>query len=1507
MGITTNKEFQNKGMYIPETEHDACGMGFVADISGRKSHQILKEALEVLVHMEHRGAIGADPKTGDGAGVLTQIPHEFFVKVLKPLNIELPVPGEYGVGMIFLPKGNEKNQKKLLNIFEKNCKKAHLEILGYRDVPTDNSDLGEGSLSLEPDIKQVFVKIKKPGKKDKLDIKLYLTRRRTEIQTAKSNIPMKDDFYFASFASSTIVYKGMLLAEQVEKYYLDLQDQDYKVAIATMHSRFATNVLPKWKLAQPFRYLSHNGEINTVIGNRKWLRARESAFKHPEFGQDLKDVYPVTSSEVSDTASLDNAMEFFGYMGREIPHVLMMMIPEVWEGKDFISEEKKAFYEYHAMLMEPWDGPAAIVSTDGVQVGAVLDRNGLRPSRYIITKSGKLIVSSEVGALNIDPADIKKSGRLQPGMMLLLDTKEGRIIEDNEIKNDFATRHTYKEWLNKHKKTLDDFTRGKEKEFEKGDELFYLQRVFGYTDEDKTVILKDMIEMGKEPIGSMGNDTPLSVLSNKPKLLFTYFKQLFAQVTNPPIDPIRESCVMSLVNFLGQERNILFPDEYNARRIKIQRPVLTKKEFHKIEAFDSDFKSKTLSVLFKAQNNSLEKAVEKLCTDAIKAINDGYDIIILSDRGVSKEMAAIPALLAVSAVHIYTVRAGIRKRASIILESAEIREVDHYAVLAGFGCDAVYPYLAYATVESMIEEGEIDVTLTKEQGINNYIKAIDAGLLKIFSKMGISTFQSYQAAQIFEPIGLKMEFVEKYFEGVKSRIGGIGIEELEQETLMRHNQAYLPTNTFVNILDWGGEYQWKRHGEYHLWNPETIFHMQQAIRTPSVEHWDKFSELINNQKGKHVTLRSLLKFKKAKPVPIDEVEPASEIVKRFCVSAMSFGSISKEAHETMVIAMNKLGAMSNSGEGGEDPIRFKPYPNGDFARSTVKQVASGRFGVTSHYLVNGTEMQIKMAQGAKPGEGGHLPGHKVNEVIASVRNSMPGVSLISPPPHHDIYSIEDLAQLIYDLKNVNPDNRVSVKLVSEIGVGTIAAGVAKGHADMILISGYDGGTGASPQSSIKHAGLPWELGISETHQVLIMNKLRSRVRLQVDGQLRTGRDVVIGAMLGAEEFGFGTASLIAVGCVMMRKCQKNLCPVGIATQRPELRKKFAGNVDHVVNYFMFVAEEARKIMGELGIRKFDELIGRTDLLELKDTSWHFKAKGIDLSRILYMPEVKSHEEQYCNISQDHGLEHVLDRKLIKLAQPAIQRKEKVNLDFEIKNINRATGTMLGGEISKKHGKQGLPEETITVNFEGYAGQSFGAFLVNGITFNLHGQANDYVGKGMSGGRIVIRPHEKTEIVAEENIIVGNTLLYGATGGEVFIRGVAGERFAVRNSGCYAVVEGIGDHGCEYMTGGRVVILGNTGINFGAGMSGGIAYVLDENGDFKSKVNKEMIDFEELSAGDEKLIIEMIEKHYKYTKSDLAKRVLSNQTDFIKKFVKIMPIEYKRVLEERETIERAKGA
>ena len=1499
-------EFERRGLYSSLNEHDNCGMGFVANISGKKTHDIVRDAIQSLVHMEHRGAVGADPKTGDGAGVMVQIPHDFFVKELKALGVSLPKEGEYGVGMLFLPKNEPKSEETLLKIFEKNCKRAGLKILGYRNVPTDNSDLGIASGKSEPIVRQVFL-VLDTGDKAKLEMELFLTRRRTELEIVKTKIDFKEDFYFCSLSSKTIVYKGMLLSAQVEEYYPDLKDEDFKTAIALVHSRFSTNTLPSWKLAQPFRFLCHNGEINTIIGNRKWMRARESTMDHDAFKEELKDLYPVTTSDLSDTASLDNGMEFFANMGREIPHVLMMMIPEVWQTKPEMPQEKKDFYEFHATMMEPWDGPAAVVITDGRYVGATLDRNGLRPSRYIKTKSGKLIVASEVGTVDVEPDDIEESGRLKPGMMLLLDTKEGKIIDDAELKHEYASAKPYGEWINKHRKMISDFPKGNEEAFISGDDLFTQQRMFGYTDEDKVVVLKEMAETAKEPIGSMGNDTPLSVLSNNPKMFFTYFKQLFAQVTNPPIDPIRERVVMSLTNYLGQERNILKPTELNARRIRIDSPILTREDFHRLEKLDGDFKSKKLSILFDAKEGSMEKALESLCKNAIKAIEDGYDILILSDKGACDKKAAIPSLLAVSAVHIYTVRAGNRKRASLILETAEAREVAHFAVLSGFGVDAVYPYLAYSTINEMVLEGELDVQITSEEAILNYIKSCDDGLLKIFSKMGISTFQSYQGAQIFEAIGLKMEFVNKYFEGIQSRIEGIGIKEVERETLERHRSVSKKISSIGNLLLVGGEYQWRRHGEIHLWNPETIFNMHMAIRTQSFEHWNKFCELVDNQDKKHVTIRSLLNFKKVKSIPIEEVESAASIVKRFCVSAMSFGAISKEAHESLAIAMNRLGAMANSGEGGEDPIRFKPYPNGDLARTTCKQVASGRFGVSSYYLVNGDEMQIKMAQGAKPGEGGHLPGHKVDDVIAAVRNSTPGVSLISPPPHHDIYSIEDLAQLIFDLKNVNPGGRVSVKLVSEIGVGTIASGVAKGHADMILISGADGGTGASPQSSIKHAGLPWELGISETHQSLILNELRSRVSLQVDGQLRTGRDVVMGALLGAEEFGFGTAALISVGCVMMRKCQKNVCPVGVATQRPELREKFLGHVEHAVNYFMFVAEDVRRYMASLGIKTFNELIGRTDLLEMKDLSWHYKAKGVDLSKILYRPNIKDQKDVYKTTSQDHGIDKILDRELIKLAAPALENKTKVSHDLRIMNINRSAATMLSGLISKKYEKKGLPEDTITFNFEGYAGQSFGGFLVNGVTLNLTGQANDYVGKGMSGGRIVIKPNEKSDFDPSKNIMAGNTILYGATGGELFIRGVAGERFAVRNSGTNAVVEGLGDHGCEYMTGGRVVVIGETGVNFAAGMSGGIAYVYDKISKFDIRVNKDMVELEKLESSDESTIKDLLLKHVKYTSSPVAKEILDNWDASKRNFIKVMPVEYKRVLSELAAIERAKGA
>ncbi len=1487
-----------QGLYDPAYEHDSCGVGFVVQVNGEKSQHIVKQGLTVLNNLSHRGAQGADPKTGDGAGVLIQLPDVFFRQELARQGVSLPGLGQYATGMVFLPQ-DEKDRAFCLDAFQRLAETENLEILAWRDVPVDYSAIGHTAQEVAPLIRQVFI-LKPKYVKDALEFerKLYILRRIVEKEVRSSGISEKKSFYISSLSSRTIIYKGLLMAGQLESFYHDLRDERIISALALVHSRYSTNTFPTWDLSQPFRFLAHNGEINTLRGNINWMSARQSSLSSNSFGKEIEKLFPVIVPGGSDSAALDNMMEFLLLSGRPLPHVMMMLIPEAWENDALMEEEKRAFYEYQSAVMEPWDGPAAVAFTDGASIGAILDRNGLRPARYLVTKSGLVVMASETGVLDFQPNEILHKGRLQPGKMFLVDTEQGRIIDDNEVKRRIYRAKPYNIWVKNQVVRLEELEKKVKPKTISSDELLSLQQAFGYTREDLKILMVPMAETAHEPTGSMGSDMPLAVLSNFPQPMFNYFKQLFAQVTNPPIDPIREELVMSLQGFLGAQKNLCDESETHCRLIRYKQPVLLNEELEKLRSInEKGFRAKTLSLLFDAKAGSLKSALDKLCREASEAIKSGYNLIILSDRGVDDKNAAIPSVLAVAAVHHHLVRETTRMQASLIIETGEAREVMHFALLLGYGANAINPYLVYETLLDLQRKGETLIGIEPSEIIANYIEAVDKGILKIFSKMGISTLQSYCGAQIFEALGLGKEIIERYFTGTTSRIGGVDLAVIQKEVLLRHKAGFPDRTVQPPLLPVGGWYQYRRDGEYHLWNPDTITALQQAIRNEDYNKFRQFTDLINNQAGHLTTLRSLLKFKKGNPVPIDEVEPVKDIVKRFATGAMSFGSISKEAHEAMAIAMNRLGGMSNCGEGGEDPDRYAPLPNGDSKRSKVKQVASGRFGVNSHYLVNADELQIKMAQGAKPGEGGQLPGHKVDVIVAKIRHSTPGVMLISPPPHHDIYSIEDLAQLIFDLKNANPRARISVKLVSEIGVGTIAAGVAKGHAEMILISGYDGGTGASPLSSIKHAGLPWELGLSETHQVLVMNDLRGRVRLQTDGQLRTGKDVVVAAMLGAEEFGFATTALISLGCVMLRHCHLNTCAVGIATQDPQLRCRFKGAPEHIVTYFTFLATQVREIMAELGFRSMDELIGRVDMLEVEDCLRHWKSKDVDFANILFKPKVSAGVALRCVQPQDYGLDKALDLKLLEQSQPALESGKRVKISMEIKNTNRTVGAMLSGEISRRYADKGLPEDTIQVFFKGSAGQSFGAFGARGLSLYLEGDANDYLGKGLSGARIVVVPSKESTFKPEENVIVGNTVLYGATEGEVFIRGEAGERFCVRNSGVNAVVEGLGDHGCEYMTGGRVVVIGKTGRNFAAGMSGGIAYVYDEDGNFRKRCNTEMVELSEVrNEQDIVTVWGLLGKHIKYTDSAYAKSILHNWERELKKFVKVLPYEYKRVLE-----------
>ncbi|MDO7907190.1 glutamate synthase large subunit [Paenibacillus sp. JX-17] len=1497
-----------QGLYDPQFEKDACGMGFVAHIKGKPSHQIVQQALTMLVNMEHRGGQGSEPNSGDGAGLMMQIPHHFFKEELAEQGVSLPEPGRYGVGMLFLSTDEavrSRHEQRLIGIIEEEGQ----QVLGFRDVPTYDEMLGVSAKAAKPHVRQVFIG-RSAELKDDMDFerKLYLIRRRAELAIRYSDDEEHGStFYVSSLSCRKVVYKGMLTTEQVGQFYLDLQDARVESAIALIHSRFSTNTFPSWERAHPYRFMIHNGEINTMRGNVNWMHARQSLFKSEVFGDDLAKVKPVINPDGSDTAMFDNTFEFLYLSGRSLPHVAMMMVPEPWSNHEGMDPAKRAFYEYHSTLMEPWDGPAAMAFTDGIQIGAILDRNGLRPARYYVTKDDVIALSSEAGVLDFAPEDILYKDRLRPGRMLLVDTKEGRIISDEEVKAQIAAERPYQQWLDEHLVNLDELPESTFLPEPKHDNVNQLQLAFGYTFEELRKLLEPMATTGAEPIGSMGYDAPLAVLSDKPQRLYNYFKQMFAQVTNPPIDSIREEIVTATGTTIGPERNLLDPEPESCRQIRLDTPVLSNEDFAKIRhVHRPGFKSMTIPIFFPASEGAegLRSAMEGMFEAADRVIEKGHNILILSDRGMDRENAAIPALLAVSGLHHHLIKQGTRTKVSILLESGEPRDIHHFALLLGYGVSAVNPYLAFETMDDMIQQGMLR-GVSHEKAVKNFIKAVTKGVTKILSKMGISTIQSYRGAQIFEAVGLKEEFVNKYFTWTPSRIGGIGLEEVAAEALVHHNRAFTDKDGNDKVLDSGGDYQWRSDGEDHLFNPQTIHLLQKAVRTGDYETYKKYAKLVQGENEQRLTLRSMLKLKPAGPaVPLSEVESAESIMRRFKTGAMSFGSISKEAHEDLAIAMNRIGGKSNTGEGGEDPSRFKPDANGDLRRSAIKQVASGRFGVTSNYLVNADEIQIKMAQGAKPGEGGQLPGRKVYPWVAEVRGSTPGVGLISPPPHHDIYSIEDLAELIYDLKNSNPRADINVKLVSEVGVGTIAAGVAKGRADIILVSGYDGGTGASPQGSIRHAGLPWELGLAETHQTLILNNLRDRVVLETDGKMLSGRDLAVAALLGAEEYGFSTAPLIALGCIMMRVCQMDTCPVGVATQNPELRKNYMGDPVHVVNFMRFVAEDVREWMAELGFRTIQEMVGRTDCLDSEEAVAHWKKKGLDLSPMLYTPELPEGSTRYRTKRQNHGLEHTLDMKeLLPLAAPALERGELVEARLPITNVDRAVGTILGSEVTRKYGAEGLPEDTIQFTFTGSAGQSFGAFVPKGITLTVEGDSNDYVGKGLSGGKVIVKPSPRATFKAEENIIIGNTALYGATSGEAYINGIAGERFAVRNSGAKVVVEGVGDHGCEYMTGGRVIVLGETGRNFAAGMSGGIAYVYDPEGKFLDRCNLEMVLLERLEDEDEANEVRgLIQRHNIFTGSERGQQVLEQWETARSQFVRVIPKDFKKMMEQIERVQ-----
>ncbi len=1539
------KAIQN-GVYNPSNEHDACGIGFVANIKNNASHQIVKDGLAILENLTHRGAVGADPKAGDGCGILTQIPDEFLRKISKELDFDLPKLGEYGVGNMFLPK-NDKKRADYIEKIKNLISEENLEIISMRDIPVNNQGLGYSVKPTEPLHIQLFIKsgVALPDQ-DSFERKLFVLRKRIYSTFMGETDKPIEDFYMCSLSSRTLLYKGMLLADQLSEYFLDLNDKAFKSSLALVHQRFSTNTFPTWSLAQPFRMICHNGEINTLRGNVNWLKARLATLKSDLLGDDIKKIWPIVVDGASDSACFDNVLELLVNSGYSISHAMMTMIPEAWTGNNIMPPNRKAFYEHQASMMEPWDGPAAIAFTDGKQIGATLDRNGLRPARYFITDDDRVVLSSEMGVLPVKEENIIEKWRLQPGKMLLIDLEKGQIIADDVIKEEMANAHPYEEWLSNSQIILEDLPPANQGTQYVNKDLLSLQKTFGYTQEDLKFLLSPMAATGQEGIGSMGNDTPISSLSDKSKSLFTYFKQLFAQVTNPPIDPIREELVMSLVSFIGPRPNLLDPHKNSTlKRLEVRQPILTNEDLEKIryvsELSENYFRARTLDITFANDPSGvdLEDVLLKLCEKAEAKVKDGNNIIILSDRYTSDNRVPIPSLLATSAVHHYLIKKGLRTSVGIVVETGEAREVHHFCTLAGYGAEAINPYLAFETIEQI--RTSLDENISKEESQKRFIKAIDKGILKVMSKMGISTYQSYCGAQIFDAIGLDQSVIDKYFTGTHSKIGGMSIDDIAKESVARHESAYNSPDILKITLDIGGEYTQRNRGEDHAWNYNTISALQHAVRGNAQDEYNRYANEINEQDKRLLTIRGLMKIKKAeednrKSLTIDEVEPAKEIVKRFATGAMSFGSISREAHTNLAIAMNRIGGKSNTGEGGEEVDRFIPMSNGDSMRSAIKQVASGRFGVTAEYLTNSDMIQIKMAQGAKPGEGGQLPGHKVDAVIAKVRYSTPGVGLISPPPHHDIYSIEDLAQLIYDLKNANQEAQISVKLVSEVGVGTVAAGVAKAKSDHVTISGYEGGTGASPLTSIKHAGSPWEIGISETHQTLVLNKLRNRISVQVDGGLRTGRDVIIGALLGADEFGFSTAPLIASGCVMMRKCHLNTCPVGIATQDPELRKRFTGAPEHVVNYFFFVAEEVRKYMAEMGFKTFNEMIGQSQMLDKKDVISQWKAKGIDLSKILYKPETEVNEKLYNCEVQDHNLSSVLDVDLIKESKNALDKQEPVFIEKIITNVDRTTGAMLSNQIAKKYGHKGLSEDTIHIKFMGTSGQSFGAFVSHGVTMELVGEANDYVGKGLSGGKLIIYPNSKSKINPNNSMIVGNTVLYGAISGECYFRGIAGERFAVRNSGAIAVIEGTGDHGCEYMTGGCVVVLGKTGRNFAAGMSGGVAYVLDEDGEFNKRCNLSMVELEPIASEDDLLerlhhhggdletkgkvdvlksmtkfdderIYKLVSNHFNYTNSEKAKQILDNWEKYLPKFVKVMPVDYRRALLELEgkTLETVK--
>ncbi len=1499
-----------QGLYDPRFEHDACGVGFVVNIKGEKSHEIIEQALTVLQNLDHRGACGCEENTGDGAGILMQIPHAFLKDACAGLGFQLPDPGEYGVGMIFLPDHRSQRRQ-----FEKTIEKIITEegqkCLGWRKVPTDNMYLGDTAKECEPFVRQVFIGRGAAVTDDlTFERKLYVIRRRAENAIRYARLPGGDFFYIPSLSGRTLIYKGMLTARQVVTFYPDLSDPLVETAIAVVHSRFSTNTFPSWGRAHPYRYLIHNGEINTLRGNENWMHARQGMLASELFGEDLKKLFPIIQEDGSDSAKFDNCLEFLALSGRSLPHAVMMMIPEPWENHESMDEKKRAFYEYHSSLMEPWDGPASIAFTDGLVVGAVLDRNGLRPSRYYVTKDDLVIMASEVGVLDIPPERILEKRRLQPGRMFLVDTSEGRIISDEEIKQEMASARPYGQWLKDNQVRFADLPSLAETEPAVNHQTtLHRMQAFGYNFEDLRVNIGPMAQNSIQPVGSMGTDTPLAVLSDKPQLLYNYFKQLFAQVTNPPIDPIREELITSTTLIIGSEGNLVAPTPESCRQLRLPEPILKNSDMEKLRRIDEPgIKSTTLPILFNVHEGKagLEHALDELFAAVDQAIANGTTILILSDKGVDRTHAPIPALLATSGLHHHLIRGGTRTRVGLVLETGEPREVHHFCLLIGYGAQAINPYLIYDCLNDMIHEGMLP-NLSYKDAVKGYDKAVYKGVVKVMAKMGISTIKSYCGAQIFEAVGLGQELVDKYFTWTPSRVGGIGLDQIAREVQQQHARAFPTYPLNGHTLDVYGQYQYRKDGELHLFNPRTIHLLQKACRSNEYKTFKEYTRLIDDQAERLATLRGLMQLKYApRSVPIDEVEPVDEIVKRFKTGAMSYGSISKEAHEALAIAMNRIGGKSNTGEGGEDPARYIPESNGDSKNSAIKQVASGRFGVTSYYLTQARELQIKMAQGAKPGEGGELPGRKVYPWIAKVRHSTPGVGLISPPPHHDIYSIEDLAQLIHDLKNANHHARISVKLVSEIGVGTIAAGVAKGHADVVLISGHDGGTGASPQTSIKHAGLPWELGLAETHQTLVLNNLRSRIAVETDGQLKTGRDVVIAALLGAEEFGFATTALVTLGCIMMRVCHLDTCPVGVATQNPELRQKFTGDPAHVVNFMRFIAQEMREYMAELGFRTVNEMVGRSDRLEARRAVEHWKAKGLDCSAILYQPRIGPEVGRYCQIEQNHGLENALDNQvLLDLAAPALERKEKVKAKLDIRNTNRVVGTILGSEVTRRFGPQGLPEDTIHFHFQGSAGQSFGAFVPSGMTLELEGDANDYFGKGLSGGKIILYPPEGSTFTPEENIIVGNVAFYGATNGEAYIRGMAGERFCVRNSGVRAVIEGVGDHACEYMTGGRVIVIGKTGRNFAAGMSGGIAYVLDEDGTMKSRCNFETVALERLDERDLQEVEEMLKRHAIYTRSARAWQLLALWQETAAKFVKVMPRDYRRVLEELQRAE-AKG-